>query len=312
MLHRLLYITLLGVLLTGPGLQAQEAPLYSQYFSNPFLYNPAFAGTDGYAVAFLTHRRQWVGIEGAPTNYTLSLHSPFSKSMSGGLQLRTESRGVLRSSQAMLTMGYTAHFGEQHFLRMGLATGMSHHTADFSEATEAQQPYLANWARQAMRFEAAFGMNYHLKNFNLGLALPQLTAQKVISADAQQLVEFSPLEQWVATASYYAMLTPEKVEFEPLFIAQKVGEDKIRYEAGGVLYLNRTLWGGGTYRYQYGATALLGLNLKPGISFGYAYEFANALVGSMLRSTHELQIKIRLGADKNYSQEVQHKPRFEM
>ncbi|EMR02844.1 PorP/SprF family type IX secretion system membrane protein [Cesiribacter andamanensis] len=312
MLNRLLLVTITCVVFTCQGLQAQEAPLYSQYFTNPFLYNPAFAGTDGHAVAFLTHRRQWVGIEGAPTLYGVSVHTPFSKTMAGGLQLRTESRGVLRSSVAMATVGYTAHFGEKHFLRMGLASGISHHTADFSEATELQQPYLANWANQAMRFEAAFGINYHLRHFNLGLSLPQLTAQKVISADAQELFEFSPLEQWVGTASYYAIITPEKVELEPLFIAQKVGEDKIRYEAGAVLYLNRTLWGGGTYRYQYGGTALLGLNLTPGISFGYAYEFANALVGSMLKSTHELQIKIRLGADKNYSQEVQHKPRFEM
>lgn len=312
MLNRLLLLSALSVLSTCTGLQAQEAPLYSQYFTNPFLYNPAFAGTDGHAALFLTHRRQWAGVEGAPTSYVLSLHSPLSKTMSAGVQLRSESRGVLRSSLAMATVGYTAHFAEKHFLRMGLAVGASHHTADFTEATEAQQPYLATWANKATRFEAAFGMNYHFKHFNLGLSLPQLTAQKVISSDAQQLFEFSPLEQWIGTASYYAELVPEKVDLEPLLIAQKVGEEKIRYEAGAVLYLNKTLWAGGTYRYQYGATGLLGINLKPGISLGYAYEFANNIVGNWLHSTHELQLKLRLGADKTYSNEVQHKPRFEM
>lgn len=312
MLKRLITIGITCLLFACTWAQAQEAPLYSQYFTNPFLYNPSFAGTDGYPVVFLTHRRQWAGIEGAPTIYGLSFHTPVSKVMATGAHIRTESRGVLRSSLAMGSLAYIAHFSDEHFLRMGLAAGVSHHTADFSEATEAQQPYLANWANEATRFEAAFGINYHLKHFNLGLALPHLTQQKVIGSEAQSLFTFSPFDQWVATASYYAELAPEKLALEPLLVVQRVGEQKTRIEAGAVLYMNKALWAGATYRHQYGFTALAGVNLKPGISFGYAYELASSLVGNWLHSTHELQLKLKLGAEKNYSKEVQHKPRFEM
>ncbi len=312
MLYRLILMALICVTGACTCLQAQEAPLYSQYFANPYLYNPAFAGTDGYAVLFLTHRRQWAGIEGAPTNYALSFHTPVSKVMAAGTHIRTESRGILRSTLAMGSLAYVAHFADDHFLRMGLSVGLSHHTADFSQASEAQQPYLANWTDQATRFEAAFGINYHIKHFNLGLALPHLTSQQVIGSEAQSLVNFSPLQQWVVTGSYYADLVPEKLALEPLLVVQKLGEQKIRMEGGAVLYMNKALWAGGTYRHQYGMTALAGFNIKQGISFGYAYEFASSKVSNLLQSTHELQLKIKLGAEKNFSKEVQHKPRFDM
>jgi type IX secretion system PorP/SprF family membrane protein len=312
MLYRLFKLGLFCILFSGTWAYAQEAPLYSQYFSNPYLYNPSFAGTDGHPVLFLTHRRQWAGIEGAPTAYAISYHGPVSKVMAIGAHIRTESRGVLRSSLAMGSLAYVAHFSDKHFLRMGLSAGVSHHTADFSEATEAQRPYLANWASNAVRFEAAFGINYHLKNFNLGLALPHLTEQKVLGSETQGMFTFSPLDQWVATASYFAELTPDKLALEPLLVVQKVGEQKTRLEAGAVLYMNKALWAGATYRHQYGITALAGVNIKQGISFGYAYEIAHAYTGSWLQSTHELQLKFKLGAEKEYGKEVQHKPRFEM
>lgn len=312
MLKRLFLTGVIGVLLTCGAVQAQEAPLYSQYFTNPFLYNPAFAGTDGYPVLFLTHRRQWAGIEGAPTSYGLSFHTPVSKPMAVGAQVRTESRGVLRSSLVVGSLAYTAPLGEKHFIRFGLSAGVSHHTADFSEATDAQQPFLAEWSDKATRFEGAFGINYHLKSFNLGISLPHLTEQKVIGSDAQSMFSFSPLDQWVVSASYYATLKPDKLALEPLLIAQQVGEQKVRLEGGAVLYMNKTIWAGATYRYQYGMTALAGVNLKPGISLGYGYEVATKLVGNWLHSTHELQLKLQLGAEKDYSKELHHKPRFEM
>lgn len=305
-------MVMIGIMGTCTGVQAQEAPLYSQYFTNPYLYNPAFAGTDGYSVLFLTHRRQWAGIEGAPTNYGLSFHTPVSKVMAAGTHIRTESRGILRSSLAVGSLAYVAHFSEKHFLRMGLSAGVSHHTADFSQASQEQLAHLGSWANQATRFEAAFGLNYRLKHFNLGLALPYLTRQTVIGTTEQGLIDFSPLEQWIVTGSYYADLVPDKLALEPLLVVHRMGEQKTRMEGGAVLYMNKTLWAGATYRYQYGITALAGFNIKEGISLGYAYEFASGIVGNLLHSTHELQLKFKLGTEKNFSKEVQHKPRFDM
>ena len=55
---------------------AQQLPLYTQYSSIPYLYNPAFAGSRDEVNASLLHRNQWKGVAGAPTTSLFSLEGP--------------------------------------------------------------------------------------------------------------------------------------------------------------------------------------------------------------------------------------------
>jgi len=52
---------------------AQQIPLYGQYFYNPFIYNPAFTGSDDVANVYLIHRAQWLDMPGHPTTTALTL-----------------------------------------------------------------------------------------------------------------------------------------------------------------------------------------------------------------------------------------------
>ncbi len=54
------------------GIFAQQLPSYTQYLNNGFLINPAVAGSDGYTSFNTTYRKQWIGIENAPTTYSFS------------------------------------------------------------------------------------------------------------------------------------------------------------------------------------------------------------------------------------------------
>lgn len=47
-------------------------PVYSQYWMNKFLLNPAVAGHEGYTSFTLTGRKQWGGLEGAPATLSVS------------------------------------------------------------------------------------------------------------------------------------------------------------------------------------------------------------------------------------------------
>ncbi|MCA6500789.1 MAG: PorP/SprF family type IX secretion system membrane protein, partial [Chitinophagaceae bacterium] len=53
---------------------AQQDPLYSQYFNNPMLINPAFAGSMERLYAGLAYRSQWSGIEGSPATFNFNSH----------------------------------------------------------------------------------------------------------------------------------------------------------------------------------------------------------------------------------------------
>jgi type IX secretion system PorP/SprF family membrane protein len=56
-------------------LQAQVSPLADQFLLNPFLTNPAFAGTLARAPLNISARQQWLGIKGAPSWQSATWHS---------------------------------------------------------------------------------------------------------------------------------------------------------------------------------------------------------------------------------------------
>ena len=64
-------------------LKAQQLPQYTQFTISPYLFNPAIAGTEGFAHVQSAFRSQWRGFEGAPKTGFLSIHSPLNNKMVG-------------------------------------------------------------------------------------------------------------------------------------------------------------------------------------------------------------------------------------
>jgi type IX secretion system PorP/SprF family membrane protein len=70
--------TVLLVIITCPVL-AQQRPHYTQYILNNFIINPAVAGIENYWDVKVSHRHQWVGLDGAPVTTYLTIQGPLKK-----------------------------------------------------------------------------------------------------------------------------------------------------------------------------------------------------------------------------------------
>jgi hypothetical protein len=55
------------------------------------------------------------------------------------------------------------------------------------------------------------------------------------------------------------------------------------------------LWAGGSYRYQNGYAAMVGLNVGNTFNVGYAYDLTTTNLNTVSRGTHELIIGFLLG-----------------
>ena len=73
---------LISLSLTG---FSQQPQVYNQFFMNPYIYNPAYAGVEGHAAIFVMYRDQWTQIESAPKISHASFHVP----LEGGIALVT-------------------------------------------------------------------------------------------------------------------------------------------------------------------------------------------------------------------------------
>src|ERR1700741_3271021 len=91
-LNKIKWLAAGAFMLLGLSARSQQPSVYSQYMFNMMSVNPAYAGhIQGVSSLNLLYRRQWAGIEGAPTTASLSYDSRKDSSNIGyGIQLYTD------------------------------------------------------------------------------------------------------------------------------------------------------------------------------------------------------------------------------
>src|ERR1044071_2079605 len=72
-------IAILFFVLSSVTLRAQQRPHYTQYILNNYILNPAISGIENYTDLKISARDQWVGLNGAPQTFYLTIHGPIGK-----------------------------------------------------------------------------------------------------------------------------------------------------------------------------------------------------------------------------------------
>lgn len=73
--------------------QGQQLSRQSQFVQNPFLVNPAFAGTELGTFASLSHREQWVGFHGAPSTSNVTVTTSLPNRFGLGIAVERDDQG---------------------------------------------------------------------------------------------------------------------------------------------------------------------------------------------------------------------------
>ncbi|MEQ9306089.1 MAG: PorP/SprF family type IX secretion system membrane protein, partial [Marinoscillum sp.] len=116
------------------GVSAQQLPkVYNQFFMNPYIYNPAYAGVEGHSVVFVTYKNQWAGINGSPTLYNANFHVPLKGGLALGAIAYSEQAGPYDQSGGKITGGYLISIDREHFLRFGMSLGAGTNMLNFDE-----------------------------------------------------------------------------------------------------------------------------------------------------------------------------------
>jgi len=309
-MRKILLITFfwLGIFLCA---KAQQSPQYLHYFTNPYLYNPAFAGYDKSPVIYLTHRRQWLGIEGAPVTSNLSFHTPLGNKspISLGVNITNDVYGIINNSSARATFAYMVPLAVEadHYIKFGISAGAGLNSIDLSEVDISGDPTLINASGSNMYLDGRFGLQYHLMGLNVGFALPQLFDTPLAVTDEVKTFQIDRLSKYIISGSYRFNFGMEGgIAFEPSVLYHVSDEAENRIDALGVLYIKDALWVGGAYQQQSGIGALMGVKVKK-LSIGYAYGMGGSDIASHGKGTHEVQISFIAGKKREV---LRRKPRL--
>ena len=107
------------------SLRAQDQANFTQFYLNPYLINPSYAGIDGQSALSIIYRRQWMNIDGGPAIANFSLQGPLGTTAGFGLSVTNDKKGLLTNSALRITFAYNAILGDHTSLRLGLSAGGS-------------------------------------------------------------------------------------------------------------------------------------------------------------------------------------------
>jgi len=303
----LFFSVVLAGLVMCPSL-AQDSPVFSNFYRNPFLFNPAYAGFIDQQSVSINHRRQWLGIEGAPVSTIVSFHGPVNQKISVGANLINDTRGPLSTNTALLTFGYGLLFSSAepgHRLNFGLSLGGGTNSIDFNDFSDALlvDPVVLGALDNTSFLDGAFGMHYQNGVFNLGVSLPSIFERQIAGQEGgfSQPV-FQPSERYIVNASA-AIIVADGWEVEPHALLRGYAEAPMQVEVMAVVHYNSMVRLGGSFRSGYGPVVVLGASLPAGLDFNYAYEPASNQVNNPVQGTHEIGLAYRWGDQKRSRKE---------
>lgn len=286
-------IVLIAFVCTAFSGLAQDAPVFSQFWQNPFQFNPSYAAHQGYSEINVFYRKQWLGIENAPTIGAFNFQLPLGKHVSTGVSVVSNKTILLNANSAMATFAYRVRLGAYHNLNFGLGAGIGFNNFDLEALANSNDPALANIIPKSKFMTGEFGINYRYRNFNIGFSLPNLLDSKPNTESEFQEIEFDPFRNKFATVSYNVVLN--QIQLTPTILYRALDNKQTQWEGMVLATYKGFLWAGVSYRDGYGITGLIGVKLKTNYKVGYAYEHPTSGLESAANGSHELYFGMRVG-----------------
>ena len=294
--------TFVLALLFGATLtQAQQLPLYANYFFAPQMTNPALSGAEGFSELTTMHRQQWQGMEGAPETSALVFNGALNKERIGySVYAFTDKTDIVSRSGIYGNYAYHAQLSESSVLSFGVGAGYVNNAFDMASVRVKNEgdPFLVP-ANQNGTLDMTLGINLRVADFNLGFSVPQLLNPTITySNNFDGPVAYHLIRHYVARTQYDIQVQKDRMVLSPMVTVRAAAFVKPQVDAGLMFDMKEYGYVGAMYRSNYAATMNVGVHLTPVLSLGYAHEFSTNTYASYLGMSNEFILSYKFGDNK--------------
>ena len=277
---------------------AQQQVMFTQYMFNHLAINPAYAGSHGTLSITALARKQWAGLEGAPSTQTLSAHLPIKNQRVGaGLILINDKIGVTKQTGVYNAYSYRIPFQNGGRLAFGLQIGFTAYNAQFSKVSDTDPTFAGDI--KEVHPNVGGGLFYSTKLFYVGFSAPQLIQN---TFDKDNLDSDSKmLRHYFLTAGYVFTLN-RQLKLKPNFLVKAVSGAPVQLDLNLNLLMQEVLWVGVSWRSFESVDALLQFQITEKFQFGYSYDFSTTTKLSRVNNgSHEVSLNYRMLQKKQRS-----------
>lgn len=278
-------------LITGTAV-AQQEPQFTQYMYNPTSINPAYAGSRDALSIFGQYRTQWTGLEGAPSTFNLSVHSPITDSKLGlGLTVISDNLGAMSDNTVAADVSYTIDLSRDYKLAFGIKVSANLLNVDYSKLLINDPTEVgANVDNKFTPNIGAGAFLYSDKTY-VGVSAPMF-----LEADRYDDNERHTLKQNMhiyATAGHVFDLSRE-VKFKPAFLTKIVSGAPLQLDLSANFMLYDKLTLGAAYRWDAAFSGLVGYQLSDQFFIGYSYDADTERLVNYNSGSHEFLVRFEL------------------
>jgi type IX secretion system PorP/SprF family membrane protein len=297
-----LYILPFLVLVFAGTLNAQQLPLYSNYFFTPFMFNPAMSGLTGSTEISLIHRQQWSGVQGAPTTSAITLNGDLNEMKFGySVYAFNDQTDIVSRTGAYGSYAYHVRFAEKNSVSFGLSAGYLNNRIDQSAINVDDQfdPLLYANLNNGSTFDINFGVNLRLGDFMIGGSIPQLLAPKVVYSDNfSSPIQYQLIRHYIVHTQYDLRMQNDRMVLSPFVMMRAADGVQPQVDAGLMFDYKEYFFVGAAFRSNYAVTANAGVHLTENLTLGYAYDFSTSDYAYTLGASHEFMLSWRFGSSK--------------
>ncbi len=308
---KLIYKVIIGILLINIsyiGISvAQQLTQYSMFMYNNTLHNPAFLGSKNCSEVRLGGRLQWLGYDGNPRSYYLSVNhllrlkkKPYLKSKHGiGGFIEQDLIGL--NSQTNMQLGYAYHLPvyKGWFLAGGIYAGVKQYSASITNniAPDPLDPALNGGGFTFIYPDITAGALIYSKKFFAGFAIKNIINNRLNVYGTTN----SRLERQYNFMGGYNIQAGRSLVILPQVLIKKASGAPLATDFTTLFMFYRVDLGIGI-RALSSIDAVVGLvnfQILPRWSLGYAFDFPLSKIQNVTFQTHEITTAIKICPNRN-------------
>lgn len=281
----LLYILALAIPLPS---FSQQDPLYAQYFNNPMLINPAFAGSNERLYAGVAYRAQWTGIAGGPVTFNFNSHMAVANNKVGvGIIAVQDQLGDIKNTQYGGVGSYRIKLKDATF-SFGMQAGFMRFATDPNAVKLLNNPDPAFNQFNQTNFNVGAGALLQNEKYTISLSVPRMLPA-TISQGGQSIKVYS---QNIYFYGSYIFELGQKVQFKPSTLLRATSGSPLSTDLNFNFIFNR-LYTAGIFTRKFNTYGVLLQMIMKDYRLGYVFELPGK--NSALRyNTHEISLAISM------------------
>lgn len=289
------FITLLLLWVFFTAGYGQQYPVFTQYYFNELVINPAFAGNHVKLSASMMYRNQWINFPGAPKTLNFTTHTALMKNKIGlGLMVNRDEIGSYKNEHIYVSYAYKLHL-QDATLAMGLQAGINLLGADFDNL-DLSRPDDELFYNVVNRVKPNFGAGlfFSKKNYFLGFSVPFILNNAVVTSTEQLLAEIKEARYYFLRGGVVLPLdNVNKIKFNPSALIRAQEGQPLSFDLNAAVIFYDVFSIGTSYRLGDSFITYIDLKLSDKIHFGYSYDLTSSSVRRFSNGTHEFMLNFR-------------------